>query len=182
MGNWYGIESIKFIWHGEWADPEVCYNGMVVNAYIVENTMVEKYREYCEENNITPDELGDGFEQYMRDNSEEVKELIEIAYTSIQEAIDAEPKPSASVSDKIGEISLRICDIKTINAGGDVSEVCEQPYIQKQFQPFDTQLLVKETKYILDWEEEVFFTEVTRDEAIEELVKLTADQLSHKTK
>lgn len=37
--NWYGIEDIGFIWHGTQADPEIEYDGHVINAYIVEDTM-----------------------------------------------------------------------------------------------------------------------------------------------
>ena len=79
MANWYGIKSVRFIWHGEWSDPEIAYKGMVVNCYVVEDTMWEKYKNYCEENNQNVDE-NDGFEQYMLENADEVKELIELAY------------------------------------------------------------------------------------------------------
>lgn len=77
--NWYGIEDIGFIWHGSWSDPEIEYNGNVVNSTIIEDTMWDRwthddYGEYLLEK--ANDE--DGFAQYMRDNVDDVYELIEL--------------------------------------------------------------------------------------------------------
>ena len=43
LPNWYGIEDIGFIWRGQWADPQIEYNKMRVNATVVENTMWERF-------------------------------------------------------------------------------------------------------------------------------------------
>ena len=75
--NWYGIEDIGFIWHGSWSDPEIEYKGNRINSTIVEDTMWERYREECEERNVKTDEYE--FEEYMRNNADEVYELIELA-------------------------------------------------------------------------------------------------------
>ena len=38
--NYYrGIRGIEFIWHGETPDPELSYQGKVVNYYDVEDTI-----------------------------------------------------------------------------------------------------------------------------------------------
>lgn len=72
--NWYGIEGIGFIWHNSWSDPEIEYKGRRCSCYIVEDTMWERYKEeygkYADENL---------FEQYMRNNADEVRELCELA-------------------------------------------------------------------------------------------------------
>lgn len=80
LPNWYGIEGIKFIWHNEWADPEIEYKGRRCSCYIVEDTMWYDYTHDDEDNEI-PSELcpEDGFEEYMKENADVVRELCELA-------------------------------------------------------------------------------------------------------
>ncbi len=77
--NWYGIENIGFIYHGSWNDPEIEYNGKVINAYIVEDTMWERFKEECEEQGRDADTYIDDFDTYMIENAYDVYELIELA-------------------------------------------------------------------------------------------------------
>ena len=77
--NWYGIENIGFIYHGSWSDPEIEYNGHVVNSYIIENTMWERFREDCKEQGKNADDCIDDFDVYMKEHKDDVYELIEIA-------------------------------------------------------------------------------------------------------
>ena len=79
LPNWYGIENIGFVWHSSWSDPEIEYNGKRINAYIVEDTMWERFREECEEEGKNADSCIDEFDDYMKTNSEYVYELIELA-------------------------------------------------------------------------------------------------------
>lgn len=67
--NWYGIENIGFIWHNEWSDPEIEYNGRCCSCYVVEDTMWERFKEEF------PNASEDDFEKYMKDNEDEVIEL-----------------------------------------------------------------------------------------------------------
>ena len=161
---WHGIDNVHFIYHGDWSDPEVEHDGMVVNSYVVEDSMYERYKEYCEEHNIEGDD-DSGFSKYMAENADEVKELIFIAW-------DSEPKATAEMGD-VGEITLRHCDIRDILKGSDVSDICEQPYITEQFKPFTTEHIIKYAEYIADME--YLFS---REEAIEIIIDLTAVQLS----
>lgn len=73
LRDWYGIETIGFVWHGEWADPEIEYKGRRCSCYIVEDTMWERFRE----ENPNADE--DKFDEYMWENQDEVIELCELA-------------------------------------------------------------------------------------------------------
>lgn len=70
--NWYGIEGVGFISHGEWSDPEIEYNGIVINSSIIEDTMweyfIEEYPEY--------DDNYEEFAKYMQNNKEEVLSLL----------------------------------------------------------------------------------------------------------
>lgn len=78
--DWYGIPGIGYIWHNEWADPEIEYDGKRFSCHIVEDTMWERYREECYERDEEPDE--DKFGDYMRENADEVRELARIAAES----------------------------------------------------------------------------------------------------
>lgn len=68
---WYGIEGIYFIWHNEWADPEIEMDGEVLNMHDVEDSMWERFNE----DGYADPEL---FPQYMKENEEEVKEEFRI--------------------------------------------------------------------------------------------------------
>ena len=72
LPNWYGIEVIGFVWHGEWADPEIEYKGKRCSCYVVEDTMWGQFRDDC------PDASEDDFEAYMKDKEDEVIELCEL--------------------------------------------------------------------------------------------------------
>lgn len=41
MGYMLGIKGIKFVWHGEWADPEVIIKRKIFNYYDVEEIIWE---------------------------------------------------------------------------------------------------------------------------------------------
>lgn len=80
LSYWYGIKPIRFIWRGSWADPEICYNRMVVNSHTVEDAMYERYHEYCKEEGVESSD--DGFAEFMRNNKAEIVELIYLAHNS----------------------------------------------------------------------------------------------------
>lgn len=71
---WYGIAGLEFHFNGPWADPEITHRGVRDNSnVIVEDTMWERY---AEDGGTDPH---DGFEDYMRENAEEVYMLIAMA-------------------------------------------------------------------------------------------------------
>lgn len=74
LPDWYGIEGIKFIWHNTQSDPEIEYKGKRCSCYIVEDTMWGNYT--TEYGKYADEEL---FDEYMRNNADEVKELCELA-------------------------------------------------------------------------------------------------------
>ena len=81
--NWYGIEDIGFIWHGSWSDPELEYNGHIINSYIIEDSMWEKFREDCKEQGKNADACIDEFDTYMKEHAEDVYELLKMAIESM---------------------------------------------------------------------------------------------------
>lgn len=82
--NWYGIKNIKFIFHNEWSDPEIEYYGRIIDSYVVEDTMWERFNEdinlgYIEVGKECSFEMDNAFEKYMKDYSDDVIELILLA-------------------------------------------------------------------------------------------------------
>ena len=76
--NYYrGIKNIEFIWHGSTPDPDLSYQGKVVNYYDVENTIWQEYKE----NGHNPDDE-DEFTKYCQSHEEEIKQLILDIYES----------------------------------------------------------------------------------------------------
>lgn len=70
--NWLGVPGIRMIWYGEWSDPELECNGYVANYWDVENTLYE----YAQDDGVNV-ENDDDFAQYVRDNADAAKDLIE---------------------------------------------------------------------------------------------------------
>lgn len=66
--TWRGVPNTVFIWHGEWADPEIWYDGGEYNATDVEDNLWEKYKIECNENeerNETPTD--EGYEAWIKE-------------------------------------------------------------------------------------------------------------------
>ena len=77
---WRGVEGVEIIWNGQWCDPEVLYNGVRANCFVVENTMWARYKDLARSEGYTEDELEElgelAFSRYCQDHAEEVYELI----------------------------------------------------------------------------------------------------------
>jgi len=71
--NWRGVPGVKMIWHGEWSDPELEYNGKVLNYWEVENTMYER----AKEDGIDA-ENDEAFNKYCQDYAYDVYEMFDI--------------------------------------------------------------------------------------------------------
>ena len=76
--NYYrGIRDIEFIWHGATPDPELSYQGKVVNYYDVEDTI---WQEHKEDGHDSDDE--EEFTKYCQSHEAEIKQLILDIYES----------------------------------------------------------------------------------------------------
>ena len=64
MKNWYGIEGITFLYHGEWADPEIEYKGHIFNSQDIEDAFYGGWKDSG---------LDIPFEDYMMQEGESVK-------------------------------------------------------------------------------------------------------------
>lgn len=83
MTNWYGIPEIELHFVNPWADFEITFDGIRDSSGVtVEDTMWSMYTDEFPE----PDYFGDHypayadrFADYMRENADEVKDLIRMA-------------------------------------------------------------------------------------------------------
>ena len=57
-----GVPGSVYIWHGEWSDPEILWNGVELNANDVEESLWYSYKDMCEENGEQPTD--EGFEAW----------------------------------------------------------------------------------------------------------------------
>ena len=58
-----GVPGSTYIWHGEWSDPEIIWDGVELSATEVEDDLWHSYQDECEENGEEPTE--DGFEAWI---------------------------------------------------------------------------------------------------------------------
>lgn len=72
-----GIYGFRFVYHGDWADPEIVWHGHAMNKCEVEDPMWEIYHEDCKENGNEPNE--DGFVRFCKDNVETMREYAQMA-------------------------------------------------------------------------------------------------------
>lgn len=47
--TWRGVPDTKFIWHGEWSDPEIEYKGKLINSNDVEEGLEIAYNSDVED-------------------------------------------------------------------------------------------------------------------------------------
>lgn len=85
-----GIEGTVVIWHGEWADPEVRYNGENLDIYELNDylweifqDMMENEKEWFKQKGIKEEETEESFQQWMNEQGDEwVKSQIEEILTN----------------------------------------------------------------------------------------------------
>lgn len=71
MANWLNTKEIGFIWHGEWADPELSLDGRIVNYWDVEQFCVDSMKE--ENLDYNNDEI---FGNWVREHENDIHEFI----------------------------------------------------------------------------------------------------------
>ena len=70
-----GVPDVYFIYHGEWADPEIMYQGKYFNLPMdVEEPLWSYYKEYCEENGF--DVIEEDFGEYVETHPDDVYEIL----------------------------------------------------------------------------------------------------------
>ena len=68
----YGIYGIKFVWHGEWSDPEIIWHNKSFNYYDLETPLYETYLEEIQEGYTTLD-----FEIWVKKNAHIVRDYLQ---------------------------------------------------------------------------------------------------------
>ena len=90
---WLGIKGVKMIWHGEWSDPELEYDGKRCNLYDVEDGMYSYMKERIADGEDwgNPDNEED-FRNFCRAHADSVKsDIIDLcdANNKDEEELDA---------------------------------------------------------------------------------------------
>ena len=78
--GWFGIKDAKFIYHGDWNDPEVEYKGVSLNYWDIEAGLLDVYRDEHPE-----DRNDKGFDKWMADHPEEIRSELEMLYDAEME-------------------------------------------------------------------------------------------------
>ena len=60
-----GVPGSTYIWHGEWADPEVLWDGVELNVTDIEEGLWYSYKDDCAERGENPTEQG--YEAWLKE-------------------------------------------------------------------------------------------------------------------
>ena len=63
MANYCGIPGVEFIYHGDWADPELIYKDHVFNVYDAEDFLWDEFQERTNNTGACEE-----FVQWLHDN------------------------------------------------------------------------------------------------------------------
>lgn len=75
MPYFLGIKGIEFVWHGEWADPEVIYKNRSFDVWSVQEELEDAYDAYVRDRLIRP--YKGGWEEWAKKNPRSVKALLD---------------------------------------------------------------------------------------------------------
>jgi hypothetical protein len=74
---WMDIYGFRFVYHGDWADPEIVWHGYAMSTWYVEEPMWECYCEECNEQGI--EQTDEGFSAYCKKNVEQLRDYAQAA-------------------------------------------------------------------------------------------------------
>jgi hypothetical protein len=84
--GWMGVEGARYISHGEWADPEIVYNGDSFDYYDFEDVALADYREECPN-----DKNGDGYDSWLEQKGPDyVRSILDDLASSMWEGEEAD--------------------------------------------------------------------------------------------
>lgn len=63
--RWRNVPGTTYIWHGEWSDPEIWYEGREINANELEDYMYEIYCEESKQNGVN--DTTKGYEEWIEE-------------------------------------------------------------------------------------------------------------------
>lgn len=78
---YYGVKGVTMIWHGEWADWEVEYNGYRVNGPSLDESLWHLYKDICKEDGIEPTD--EGYDKWIVENGDYmIGDLMDLWYAT----------------------------------------------------------------------------------------------------
>lgn len=86
---WRGVPNVRMIWHGDYADPELVYNGVIASYYDIEDTLYEDFKEETGyKTSDDEEETDEAFDNWLSDNKYRVYELFDSYKTKEEEEED----------------------------------------------------------------------------------------------
>ena len=83
--GWHGIRGAKFIYHGDWADPEIVYKGVSLNYYDVDEAAYDVYKEeHPKSDDVSEREYVNEYEDWL--DTPEGKNALECALLDLAAA------------------------------------------------------------------------------------------------
>lgn len=70
------FKKAQFVYNGQWADPELIYNGKTYNYFLIESAIYERFNEYTKEIGIELSE--ENLIKYCEEHIEDIEEIFEI--------------------------------------------------------------------------------------------------------
>ena len=126
---WFDIPGAKFIYHGDWNDPEVDYKGVSLNYYDIEMGLLDIYRDEHPE-----DKNDKGFDKWMADNREEIRSELELLYDAEMEYKANNPEERYDEETYTGRVDRVKDKIRDIVGDKDADDVFDYWYsIQSRF-------------------------------------------------
>lgn len=90
MANFYGVEGVRFLSHGAWADPEVVYKNHVFFAFEVEESLRSAFID-CNGGFDENDDVWDELEEWVKENPQEVYNCLDDYIWSEGECMREDP-------------------------------------------------------------------------------------------
>lgn len=74
---WMGIRGFRFVWHGNWADPEIIWHNYAMNIYHIKNPIRDDFYDDCDMRGIEANE--DNFVTFCKENVHLMREYAQMA-------------------------------------------------------------------------------------------------------
>ena len=120
---WFDIPGAKFIYHGDWNDPEVDYKGVSLNYYDIEMGLLDLYRDEHPE-----DKNDKGFDKWMADHREEIRSELELLYDAEMEYKENNPEERYDEETYTGRMDRVKDKIRDIVGDKDADDVFDYWY------------------------------------------------------
>lgn len=163
-----GTENVEIVWHGQWSDPELRYNGMLFNYWNIENALWDMFEEENPDLDVSGEWADDAilvdamFDKFVQENC--VNYLKDVIYSMAPTFFEMMPDTNRIMEEVVVKEKLELSVLEYLAEKGrrDVLDAiykyAEHPYEYELmvFGAWDAWLDCKEWYEIKDEDAEVF--------------------------